>query len=171
VLVIPLPTRWDGAPRGYVRDVDEVAKLAERDITAARAVLLEKMIEVKPSIDDWPDLLARDLISDPDLSLSEWACKNGLHPGSLARGFGQQFEISPDSFRTVTRGRRALERIMSTDMPLSAVAVEEGFADQPHMSRTLKRLTGLTPQLLRRHLRPGASGARPSPHASILAMK
>lgn len=153
VLVLPLAKSWPKAVVARVDNPDAIAKMAERDVEAARAGLMAELIEQDPPMQDWPDLLARDLLADPNLSLASWAELHGLHPGSLARGFGQQFDISPDSFRTVVRGRRAVENIVSTGDPLSAIASDHGFADQAHMSRTVKVLTGHSPNALRRHSR------------------
>jgi AraC-like DNA-binding protein len=149
VLILPLPKQWFRTVLARIDDPDTVAALAESDIRAARDHVVETMVEISPAIGDWPDLLARDLLERPDLSLSRWAIRHGLHPGSLARGFGQQFSISPKSFRTVIRARRAIEQIVSSAAALSTIAVDEGFADQAHMSRTIRRLTGFAPDALR----------------------
>lgn len=150
VLVIPLADAIVDTVLGRVHDPDTITMIAERDMPSARAALIESLAPKQPAAEDWPDQLASDLIADPDLSLSSWASGHGLHPGSLARGFGQQFAVSPDSFRTVARTRRAIDDILSTQIPLSAIAVDHGFADQAHMSRAVKRLTGHSPNALRR---------------------
>jgi AraC-like DNA-binding protein len=152
VLILPLPDRWSTTVLARVADPDSIAVLAERDIVAAREAALETMVERPMAIEDWPDLLARDLLGKPDLSLSSWADRHGLHPGSLARGFGQQFSISPNGFRTVVRARRAIEEIVATNIGLSSIALDHGFADQAHMSRIVRRLTGLPPRALRKAL-------------------
>lgn len=149
VLVLPLGETRSDLVVARVDDADEIARTAERDVEAAAATLMARSIERQPTFEDWPDLLARDLLADPDLSLTGWADDHGLHPGSIARGFGQQFDISPDSFRTIVRGRRAVEQILASNDPLSGIASEQGFADQAHMSRTVKRITGSSPNMLR----------------------
>lgn len=161
VLVLPLTDSWPKTVLGRVDDPDWIARTAERDVVAAKQALTAAMVEKPLAIEDWPDLLARDLLAEPDLSLSAWAERHGLHPGSLARGFGQQFDISPAGFRTVARSRRAIEQIVSAGTPLCAIASEQGFADQAHMSRAIKRMTGHAPQVLRRHL--ARAGERSEP--------
>jgi AraC-like DNA-binding protein len=37
-------------------------------------------------------------------------------------------------------------------LPLSEAAIASAFADQPHMSRTMKRVTGLSPRRLKESL-------------------
>lgn len=49
------------------------------------------------------------------------------------------------------RLRAAADRLASTDLPLARIACETGFADQAHLTRALRRETGLTPAALRRH--------------------
>jgi AraC-like DNA-binding protein len=150
VLVLPLGDSWPRTVLARVEDADAIARLAERDVAAASRALAEAMIETPAAIADWPDLLARDLLADPGLRLSQWAERHGLHPGTLARGFGQIFDISPAGYRHAARTRRAIEQIVLGTAPLSAVAAEQGFADQAHMSRAVKRVTGLPPSRLRR---------------------
>jgi AraC-like DNA-binding protein len=160
VLVLPLTDSGSKAVLARVDDADAIARTAERDVIAARQELMGTMVEYRPTIEDWPDLLARDLMAEPDLSLGEWADRHCLHPGSLGRGFGQQFDISPAGFRTMIRSRRAVAQIVSTGAALSAIASEQGFADQAHMSRAVKRMTGHTPHGLRRlFVRPGEKQA------------
>jgi AraC-like DNA-binding protein len=170
VLVVPALAPWKGPVLGCVGDADQIAKIAERDMTCARATLREQFIAKRSPIEDWPDLLARDLIADPDLSLSDWASRHHMHRGSLARGFRQQFETTPESFRTVTRARSAIERIISGQAPLADVALGQGFADQAHMSRTVKRLTGLSPHALRTREGPKSAGELGMPLEEVLAI-
>ncbi|HVI06092.1 MAG TPA: helix-turn-helix domain-containing protein [Sphingomicrobium sp.] len=150
VLVLPLPQPWPKSVLARVDDADLIARLAIRDVVAAKEALVDVMVERPPTVEDWPDLLALDLLADPDLSLSTWATEHGLHPGSLGRGFGQQFDVSPAGFRALVRTRRAIEHIVSTKVPLSAIASEQGFSDQAHMSRAVKHITGHPPFSLRR---------------------
>lgn len=153
VLVIPLGDEWPDLVLARLEDPDLIARIAERDMVEARAGLVGALVERRPGFEDWPDLLALDLIEEPDLTLSGWAESHGLHPNSLARGFGQQFGISPDSFRTIVRARRAIEPRGSARASLSEIASEQGFADQAHMSRVIKSVTGYPPNALRRHWR------------------
>jgi AraC family transcriptional regulator len=39
--------------------------------------------------------------------------------------------------------------VSSNDLPLSQIALQAGFANQSHMARWMKRLTGITPRRLR----------------------
>jgi AraC-like DNA-binding protein len=103
-----------------------------------------------PDSEDWPDALARRLLADPDLSISLWAEAKGLHPGSVSRGFQQQFGVTAAAFRATARTHRALAALEDPALSLAQVADDCGFADQPHMTRAVVGLTGSTPRQLRR---------------------
>lgn len=150
VLNLPMPANWNGPVLGRLGDPESIARLAERDVMEAIEALAQAVVERVPVAEDWPDHLAAELLRDPDLSLAEWCDRAGLHRGSISRGFRQQFGITPARFRSVARTHRAVRRL--ADLRLSEAAAEAGFADQAHMSRATKDLTGLSPARLRAHL-------------------
>ena len=128
---------------GAVRDPDRIARLAERDVPAALACLDQQFEPRRPAPRDWPELLALCLIADPGLSLRDWARAHGLHPGSISRGFWHQFEITPARFRSLVKFHNA-RRLMRGRLRPAEIAVEAGFADQPHLCREVRRTSGLT---------------------------
>ena len=77
--------------------------------------------------------------------LDAWAARHGLAPASVSRGFGRTFGVTPAAFRLEARARLAFERIVSGAQPLADVAQATGFADQAHMSRAVRALTGAPP--------------------------
>lgn len=130
---------------GCLKDPDGLARTADRDPGEARARLVAELREADPPPQDWPDLLARDLTRNPDCPLQAWARAHGLAAETLSRGFAKVFGITPAAFRLEARTRRALTLIASGDSPLAAVAAACGFADQAHLSRSLRTFTGRTP--------------------------
>lgn len=145
VLVLPLPDGWCGATHGRVADADLIARLAHQDPRDAVHALMNTVVPCIAPDRDWPGLLADALIADPDLKLARWAITQGLHPGTLGRGFRQQFGVTPAHFRSNVRLHRALRALNHQDAMLGDIAATAGFADQAHMSRTFRRLIGLTP--------------------------
>jgi len=152
VLVLPLAHDWNGPTIGKVADADAVARSAEKDVREALEVFISGVTTRPVELHDWPDALAQALRADPSLSLESWAEKQGLHPGSLGRGFASVFGISAAGYRLTQRARRAIALLMGKAMPLSQVAAECGFADQSHMTRSVRLLTGLSPASLRQQL-------------------
>ena len=133
-----------------VEDPDAIARIAERDAAAAAAALQARLERVEPVVTDWPDLLAQDLIEDPQLRLDGWARRYGLAQESVSRGFKKVFAASPAGFRAEARAQVALARIANDSVSLARVAAEAGFADQSHMTRAVTALTGRPPGHWRR---------------------
>lgn len=150
VWVIDLPENWSGPLLGSVANPDEIIRAGERDPIEALEILTSNFAPRNSSHEDWPELLATDLRANPSLNLTHWASTNGLHAGSLSRGFGQVFAVTPSEYRATQRARHALDAIIGTDLPLSEVAATCEFADQAHMSRAIKTLTGSAPAAMRR---------------------
>jgi AraC-like DNA-binding protein len=67
----------------------------------------------------------------------------------VSRGFRQVYGASPNAFRMQQRGRLAWSRIVTADPPLADLAFALGFADQAHMTRTVRAITGAPPALWR----------------------
>lgn len=151
VLNVPLAAAINLFPAGLARveDPDVIARTAEKSdlIAADQLISLVKRCSVRYA--DWPDELAASMVHCPSLKLSEWGEAKGLAPWTLSRGFAQVFRISPEAFRSRARTRRALRSIQHTAAPLASIAAELGFADQAHMSRSVKELSGVPPQALR----------------------
>jgi AraC-like DNA-binding protein len=56
--------------------------------------------------------------------------------------------VSPAQLRNLARFERALTALWNApEVPLAAVAVEHGYADQSHFTRQFKRYSGMTPTL------------------------
>jgi AraC-like DNA-binding protein len=150
VLVFALEDHAGLPVLGRIADPDTLVRLAEHDPVEALNAFQVALTPRDPTVSDWPDLLAQALRADPSLCLGEWAAGAGLHLGSVSRGFGQAFGTTPISYRLVQRTRRALDAVLATTDPLSAIAHDCGFADQAHMTRAIVRLTQTTPMALRR---------------------
>jgi AraC family transcriptional regulator len=101
-------------------------------------------------------LAARDLISDEfrnSLTLSSIADLVGVHPAHLAREFKRCFQTTIGDFVRNRRVEFVCRRLTQSDAPLSELAAEAGFFDQSHLTRVLKRATGMTPAAYRASFR------------------
>lgn len=90
------------------------------------------------------------LLTESGLSIGALARTLGLHPVRFARLFREAFAQSPTAARQNRRAARALDRLIRTGTPLAGIAVDEGFADQAHLSRVISHATGWSPGRLRR---------------------
>jgi AraC-like DNA-binding protein len=144
VLVLPgaaTPPRESGC----VDDVDFIARIAERDPVEAARYVIANLRPARRCLSDWPDRLAADLQADPSLAIHHWADAAGLRHESISRGFRRAYGITPLAFRARARALKALARLTSRES-LAHVAAGCGFADQAHMSRSIRALTGRTPR-------------------------
>jgi len=76
----------------------------------------------------------------------------GVSPYRLSRAFPRELGVSLTRYRNRIRTGRALDRLAAGEHDLAALAADLGFADQPHLTRTLRAQVGHTPTVLRRLL-------------------
>lgn len=96
---------------------------------------------------------ARDMVHDAfagALTLGDVATAVGVHPVTLARAFRAAYGCTFGEYLRRTRVDHAARALGTTDQPLSAIALDAGFADQSHFSNVFRRYTGFTPGAYRR---------------------
>lgn len=86
-------------------------------------------------------------------SLRNLAKDVGLDPSHVARTFYRFKRRTISDFITRLRVRDACARLADLEESLSDIATTSGFADQSHMTRAIRRITGSTPATLRSILR------------------
>jgi AraC-like DNA-binding protein len=170
VLVLPLRGSWRAPVIGRCNNLDFIVRLAERSPASAVNALKDRLKARQSTCEDWPDILAADLIADPALCIAHWARCNEMHPGSVSRGFSQQFGLTPAEFRYAARAHRAARAVAGGQTPLAEIALAAGFADQAHMCHAVRRLTGLSPTMLRRRTQASAQHIEREAHLNALAI-
>lgn len=141
---------YRGVPSDFVR------RIAERDPVEAANLLKQELHGQKGMSAlnrDWSDKLAGDLRAAPKLRILHWARENGLTRESLWRCFSRDFGVSPAQFRSEMNARNAWLALTGSHESLSKIATEFGFADQAHMTRAVKALTGVPPARWREVIR------------------
>jgi AraC-like DNA-binding protein len=133
---------------GRCSDPDSVIRVATANVAAAAEMLVALTCPIEPGAVDWPDMLARRLSGERPLRLDVWAGEHGLSPSALSRGFALAYGVTPKRFRLEQRGAAAARAIQS-GAALSDAAFSAGFADQPHMTRTIGTLFARSPLQLR----------------------
>ena len=139
-----------------LRDLDAVVRAAERDSHEAAHLAREQWsrhASRRAPAGDVPDQLATQLASGSVTSLASWAEQLGVARETVSRGFTAAYGVSARRFRAELKARDAWLRIVRTRDRLAEIAIATGFADQAHMTRGVRALTGATPAAWRRDVR------------------
>jgi AraC family transcriptional regulator len=99
------------------------------------------------------DLAVREGFRQP-LELSRLAASIGVHPTHLCRAFRRFRGYTISDAMIGARVQHVARRLAGSDEPLAEIALEAGFTDQSHMTRTFKRVTGAPPGGHRRASKP-----------------
>ena len=166
---VPLLHTSDGraleAPfRRLVRELAHDLPLADVGVTTALDVLVLEatrlllapggrvhLSAVHPAV-----ARARRLLDDrctEPWSVPGLAREVGLSAGHLAEVFTREVGVPPHRYLVERRVERATELLAGTDLPLTAIATELGFASSSHFSRVFKDLVRVTPRDYRRRAR------------------
>ncbi|TCO92482.1 AraC family transcriptional regulator [Chthoniobacter flavus] len=90
------------------------------------------------------------------LTTGQLAQLAGLSPSQFERTFRKAFGASPRQYLLRVRVEAASRKLADTDKTIAAVAVECGFYDHAHFTRSFHAVTGISPSRYRReHQSPG----------------
>lgn len=84
------------------------------------------------------------------LRLADLARLIHLEPTYFSRLFRRTFGLSPTQYLLRRRTRAVQQRLQGTNDTLDAIAAETGFCDAFHLSRTFRRLAGVSPSDFRK---------------------
>jgi AraC family transcriptional regulator len=84
-----------------------------------------------------------------DLSLAGIAGAVGLRPHRLARDFRDGIGVPLHQYVIDRRVERAAALLRRSDLPIAAIAIDCGFADQSHLTNAFRRRVGVTPAAYR----------------------
>ena len=103
------------------------------------------------------------------LRMRDLAAIARLSTGHFSRSFTRSFGSAPFAYVGARRLARAQELMLTTDDPLSQIALACGLCDQSHLTRLFRRHVGTSPNAWRRSHRGGpdalsATGPTPNPH-------
>jgi AraC-like DNA-binding protein len=94
----------------------------------------------------------------PQIEIEQLASEQHISRRQLERDFDRWLGVSPRHYAQVARVQTMARRVRR-GTSLSAAAADLSFADQPHMNRVVRQLTGLTPR--------GLLASRRSPLADV----
>jgi AraC-like DNA-binding protein/quercetin dioxygenase-like cupin family protein len=88
--------------------------------------------------------LVHDRYAEP-LRISDVASAVGVEPEVLARAFRRAFGEPMARYMRRIRVEAAAQRLCEADGPIARIALDVGFADQSHLTRSFVTLLGTTP--------------------------
>lgn len=137
------------------RETDRLRRESALLAVFGDVVIRHMGVREAPAADDQGALeRARQRLADriaDNVSLAALAAEVGLSPWHLSRSFHRRYGLPPVAWRNQLRIARA-RALLARGTPVSAVASELGFADQPHFTRVFRAALGVTPGAYRRAL-------------------
>lgn len=143
------------ACRGADADVDELGCLVAERTIAHAAQAAARSVPCRPRDRE----RAREATARIEescataLSLGELAREAGLSPFHFLRLFRDVTGITPHQYLIGARLRRALRLLLDTELPVTRIAYDAGFADLSNFNHTFRRAIGCSPRAYRRGLR------------------
>ncbi|GIF09790.1 hypothetical protein Asi03nite_73280 [Actinoplanes siamensis] len=133
-----------------------VEMLATTDAWAARFAILDGWMRRTAREANYPAdtrLVAawKRLQRSGPTGVDEAAALLGVRRRRLEQAFRQYVGVAPGSVARVARFQRAAG-MLAGQVTLGRVAAECGYADQPHLTREVRAMSGCTPAELRQHL-------------------
>ena len=143
---VDLEDLWGADGRSLIEEAGEAATAREAAAVVERR-LTERAIAA-PAGDPLAEaLLERVGLGAPAPTLAH---DLGLGERQLRRRAGAAFGYGPKVLARVLRFAGAVERLRASPaLPLAALAVEAGYADQAHLTHEARSLSGLSPARLR----------------------
>lgn len=92
----------------------------------------------------------------------------GMSPRAFERSFVREYGLPPQQYLKRLRIQTACRLLVDTRESIAGIALCCGFADQSHLTREFRRVTGLTPGAYRDKY---AAANVPSPAVSVLSLR
>ena len=83
------------------------------------------------------------------LSVAALASACNISVSALERRFKKYLKKTPHQYLNEVRLDKARQMLLETDKPISSIALETGFADHSHFTRSFNRSFGITPRRAR----------------------
>lgn len=145
----------------FSRSTDEIGRTTR--------LMFERCVSPEEAIDDlvgamgasrtplsrtplWLRHVAEHFADDPLAEVGAVAEEHGVHRVQLSRAFQRHLGISPSRYRLHCKASRAVRLMIEDGESPGMAAVGAGFADQAHLTRTAKSLSGMAPAQLKRLL-------------------
>jgi AraC family transcriptional regulator len=137
---------------GEFRHRDAVSPLALQSLGLELVAAVARSSQVPRKAPPWV-AQATELIHDrflEALRIETIAGGVGVRPSELVRAFRAFHGVPVGSYARRLRLEWVARRLAESDDPIATLAIEAGFADQPHLTRAFLAFSGLTPGRYRR---------------------
>lgn len=81
-----------------------------------------------------------------DLSILDLATLTGMSKSHFSHSFKQSVGIAPYRYLMQQRVERAKQLLEQRSLPISTIALDCGFANQTHLTKVFRQMTGVTPK-------------------------
>jgi AraC family transcriptional regulator len=133
--------------------VDHIAFACRAHVARTYGQLQNLRSPPRGGLAPWQQRRAEDFLSaniDGNVALTDLAKECGLSVSYFTRAFRQSTGAPPHRWLVERRVDKAKHRLRDTSMALCEIAVDCGFADQSHFTRTFTRVVGISPGAWRR---------------------
>lgn len=136
----------------------EARRLTDRCIEAGTpeerlrtaAAWIEAKARSGAAADDGVEWMARTIERRAGIvRIGELTERTGWSSTRLTETFRAQVGVTPKRFARIVRFRRALDLVVRHEGPLSEVALDAGYYDQPHFNAEFREMSGFTPSAYR----------------------
>lgn len=137
---------------GELRHRDAVSPLALQSLGLELVAAIARSSRAPRGAPPWV-AQATELIHDrflEALRIETIAAGVGVRPSELVRAFRAVHGVPVGTYARRLRLEWVARRLAESDDAIAALAIEAGFADQPHLTRAFLAFTGLTPARYRR---------------------
>lgn len=121
----------------------------ELRVSIQRLVNVARFESVRP-ISTWIDSVTNSLRADPNRRIADLAREVGRSPAWIGPAYRSRVGEGLQEVAARLRVERATQLLRESDEPLCSIAIEAGFSDQSHMTRTFRRVLGRLPTAVRK---------------------
>jgi transcriptional regulator GlxA family with amidase domain len=122
--------------------------------------LLRRLLRAKDRI---------DAASHEEWTVQRLAEVSGVSPAHFARSFKQAFGVPPHRYLLTRRIERATALLRDTDLPVTEIAFQTGWASLGTFGRIFRDITGESPSSVRNNMRAAARGLERVPSCYLSA--
>lgn len=137
--------------------VRELSERLNAEEPKAETVSPSERVALSP----WQERRAKELMSsqmDKGLSIAQVASECSLSRSHFSRAFKKNTGLSPRDWYLQMRLDKAKGLLGESDLTISQISLDCGFADQSHFTRVFTRVVGITPFNWRRSMLHAAAG-------------